>query len=260
MPKIMVNSIEINYEDIGQGQTLVLLHGLGSTIKDWDFQIPVLSEKFRLIIPDFRGHGESGINNDDFGVEFLTEDVFQLLQKLAIDKASFVGFSMGGAVAFQMAVSHPDLVDKLIIVNSGPDFNKMGKIGTELLENRTHFLKTKGLRELAKEISKNMFPDPQQQKLQEEFEERCGKNNPEVYYKTFATLMDWGLGDKLETIPHKTLVVGSDMDYMPVSYKEGYASRMLNANVAVISDSRHGVVMDQYEAFNKVVLNFLENE
>jgi pimeloyl-ACP methyl ester carboxylesterase len=45
---------------------LVLLHGLGSTIKDWDFQIPVLSEKFRLIIPDFRGHGESGINNDDF--------------------------------------------------------------------------------------------------------------------------------------------------------------------------------------------------
>lgn len=260
MPKIMVNSIELNYEDIGQGQTLVLLHGLGSTIKDWGFQIPVLSKKFRLIIPDFRGHGESGFNNDDFGVEFLTEDIFQLLQKLAIDKASFVGFSMGGAVAFQMAVSHPDLVDKLIIVNSGPDFNNMGKIGTELLESRTHFLKTKGLQALAKEISKNMFPEPQQQKLKEEFEERCGKNNPEVYYKTFITLMDWGLGDKLETIPHKTLVVGSDMDYMPVSYKEGYASRMKNASVAVVSNSRHGVVMDQYEAFNKVVLNFLENE
>jgi pimeloyl-ACP methyl ester carboxylesterase len=48
----------------------VLLHGLGSTIKDWDFQIPVLSEKFELIIPDFRGHGESGINNDDFGLNF----------------------------------------------------------------------------------------------------------------------------------------------------------------------------------------------
>jgi hypothetical protein len=51
----------------------------GFNIKDWDFQIPVLSEKFS-IIPDFRGHGESGINNDDFGVEFLTEDIFQLLQ------------------------------------------------------------------------------------------------------------------------------------------------------------------------------------
>jgi 3-oxoadipate enol-lactonase len=260
MPKIMVNSIELNYQDIGQGEALVLLHGLGSTIKDWGFQIPVLSKKFRLIIPDFRGHGESGTNNDDFGVEFLTEDICQLLQKLEIDKASFVGFSMGGAVAFQMAVSHPDLVDKLIIVNSGPDFDNMGKIGTELLESRTHFLKTKGLQELAKEISKNMFPEPHQQKLREEFEERCSKNSPEVYYKTFVTLMDWGLGDKLETIPHKTLVIGSDMDYMPVSYKDAYASRMQNASVAIVSNSRHGVVMDQHEAFNKVVLNFLENE
>ena len=162
MPKTMVNSLEINYEDIGQGEVLVLLHGLGSTIKDWDFQTPVLSEKFRLIIPDFRGHGESGINNDDFGVGFLTEDIFELLQKLEIDKASFVGFSMGGAVAFQMAVSHTDIVDKLIIVNSGPDFDNMGKIGAELLQSRTVFLKTKGLQELAKEISKNMFPEPQQ--------------------------------------------------------------------------------------------------
>ncbi|SDX01218.1 alpha/beta fold hydrolase [Flavobacterium degerlachei] len=260
MPKIMVNSLEINYEDIGLGETLVLLHGLGSTIKDWDFQIPVLSEKFRLIIPDFRGHGKSGINNDDFGVEFLTEDIFQLLQKLEIEKASFVGFSMGGAVSFQMAVSHPEIVDKLIIVNSGPDFDNMGKMGTELLKSRTAFLKTKGLQELAKEISKNMFPEPHQQKLRLEFEERCGKNNSEVYYKTFVTLMEWGLGDKLETIPHKTLVVGSDMDYMPVSYKEEYASRMQNASLAIVSNSRHGVVMDQHEVFNKIILNFLENE
>jgi pimeloyl-ACP methyl ester carboxylesterase len=260
MPKIMVNSIEINYEDVGQGKTLVLLHGLGSTQKDWGFQIPVLSKKFRLIIPDFRGHGKSGINKDDFGVEFLTEDIYQLLQKLEIDKASFVGFSMGGAVAFQMAVSHTDIVDRLIIVNSGPDFDNMGKIGTDLLESRTLFLKTRGLQELAKEISKNMFPEPQQQQLKEEFEERCSKNSPEVYYKTFVTLMNWGLGDKLETIPHQTLVVGSDMDYMPVSYKEGYASRMQNASVAIVSNSRHGVVMDQYEAFNIVILNFLENE
>jgi pimeloyl-ACP methyl ester carboxylesterase len=260
MPKIIVNSIEMNYEDIGKGETLVLLHGLGSTIKDWDFQIPVLSEKFRLIIPDFRGHGKSGINNDDFGVEFLTEDIFQLLQKLAINKASFIGFSMGGAVAFQMAVSHPDLVDKLIIVNSGPDFDNMGKIGEDMVESRTTFLKTKGLQELAKEISKNMFPEPQQQKLRQEFEERCSKNSLEVYYKTFVTLMNWGLGEKLETISHKTLVVGSDMDYMPVSYKEGYASRMQNARVAIVSNSRHGVVMDQYDAFNTVILKFFKNE
>jgi 3-oxoadipate enol-lactonase len=260
MPKVIVNSIEMHYEDIGQGATLVLLHGLGSTIKDWDFQIPVLSKKFRLIIPDFRGHGKSGINNDDFGVEFLTEDIYQLLKKLEIKKASFVGFSMGGAVAFQMAVLYPDLVDKLIIVNSGPDFNDMGAIGIDFLKSRTTFLKTKGLQELAKEISKNMFPEPNQQKLRQEFEERCSKNSLEVYYKTFVTLMSWGLGEKLETIYNKTLVIGSDMDYTSVAYKESYAARMQNASITIILNSRHGVVMDQYEAFNNVILKFMEND
>ena len=260
MAKMQVNKIEIDYEDWGQGETLVLLHGLGSTKKDWDYQIPVFAKKFRVLVPDFRGHGDSGSNNADFGVEFLTEDIYQLIQKLGITKATFVGFSMGGAVAFQMAVSHPELVDKLIIVNSGPDFNNMGKIGEDLLENRTHFLKTKGLPELAKEIANNMFPEPQQQGLRDEFEVRCAKNDAEVYYKTFLTLMQWGLGDKLKSIEHKTLVVASDKDYTPVSFKEEFAARMQKATLAVITDSRHGVVMDQYEAFNNQVLKFLENE
>lgn len=56
-----------------------------------------------------------------------------------------------------------------------------------------------------------MFPEPQQQKLKVEFEERCSKNSPEVYYKTFVTLMDWGLGDKLET--HERSKVWSHNQY-----------------------------------------------
>lgn len=260
MPKMMVNNIEIDYEDLGQGETLVLLHGLGSTKKDWDFQIPIFSKKFRILIPDFRGHGNSGFNDEDFGVPFLTEDIYQLTQKLGIQKATFLGFSMGGAVAFQMAVSHPEVVDKLIIVNSGPDFNNMGEIGEELLKNRTHFLKTKGLMELAKEIAKNMFPEPEHVQLRKEFELRCGSNDINAYQKTFFTLMDWGIGKALENIAHKTLVVASDLDYTPISFKEEFVSRMQNARLAVITNSRHGVLMDQYEKFNILILNFLENE
>lgn len=256
---MLLKTVALDYEDIGQGETLVLLHGLGSTKRDWDFQVPVFSTNYRLIIPDFRGHGQSG-HNEDFGVEFLTEDVYQLLQDLNINKATFIGFSMGGAVAFQMAISHPELVDKLVIVNSGPDFNNMGKTGEDLLKNRTEYLKTKGLKELAKEISFNMFPEAHQEKLKIEFEERCAKNDPNLYYNTFVTLMNWGLGDKLQTIAHPTLVVGSDMDYMPISYKQEYTSRMQNASLAVINNSRHGVVMDQYEAFNQAVLKFLKDE
>jgi pimeloyl-ACP methyl ester carboxylesterase len=72
-----------------------------------------------------------------FWVEFLTEDIFQLL-KLEIDKASFVGFSMGGAVSFQMAVS-PELVDKLMLLTVDLIFDNMGKNGYGALEENTAF-------------------------------------------------------------------------------------------------------------------------
>lgn len=260
MSKIQVNNIELDYEDHGKGQVLLLLHGLGSTKKDWDAQVPFFSKNYRVITVDLRGHGNSSIPTDDYGVLVMTEDVKTFMDLLQIDKATLVGFSMGGAIAFQMAVSHPNYIHNIVIVNSGPDFNNMGTIGEELLNSRTQFLKTKGLKLLAKEIAFNMFPEPHQFKLRNAFEERCKNNNYNAYYQAFVTLMNWGLGAQLETIKARTLVVASDMDYTPVAFKQAYVERMQNAQLAVIKNSRHGVVLDQPDAFNKVLEKFLKNE
>lgn len=260
MSKIKVNSIELDYEDHGTGPVLLLLHGLGSTKKDWDAQVPFFSKKYRVITLDLRGHGDSSIPTDAYGVMVMTEDVKAFLDYLKIDKATFVGFSMGGAIAFQMAASYPEYVHNLVIVNSGPDFNNMGTIGEELLRSRTQFLKTKGLKLLAKEISFNMFPEDDQLELRMAFEERCKNNDYNAYYQSFVTLMDWGLGDQLETIKARTLVVASDMDYTSVAFKQEFVDRMQNASLTVIKNSRHGVVLDQPEAFNKVLEKFLQDE
>ena len=77
-----INGIDLDYADVGKGEVLVMLHGLGSTKKDWDRQIPVLSQKFRVIAPDFRAHGNSERVPKEQGVEIMTEDVFQLLNSL----------------------------------------------------------------------------------------------------------------------------------------------------------------------------------
>ena len=258
MLKIQVNNIALDYEDHGKGNVLLLLHGLGSTKKDWDAQVPFFSKTHRVITVDLRGHGASTKPQDAYGVKLMTEDVKQLLDQLNIKKATLVGFSMGGAVAFEMAAKHPEYLDNLVIVNSGPDFNNMGKIGEDLLDNRTTFLETKGLDALAKEISFNMFPEDHQIDLRNEFEIRCKNNDYNAYYKSFVTLMDWGLGDRLKDITTKTLVVASDMDYTPIAFKEAYVNRMQNATLAVIKNSRHGVVLDQPHAFNLELQNFLK--
>ncbi|RSK41889.1 alpha/beta fold hydrolase [Mangrovimonas spongiae] len=262
MPKeINKQPISLDYSNTGHGDNvLLLLHGLGSTKQDWKFQIPAFSKEYRVIAPDLRGHGKSFHENLAYGVAFMVQDVVNLLKQLQIKKVTPIGFSMGGAVAYQLAYDYPELIDKLIIVNSGPDFNGLGKIGEDLLTNRTEFLKTKGLEALAKEVAYNMFPEPGQEALRSEFETRCAANNYNAYYQSFVTLMDWGLGDKLKTIKAKTLVVASDMDYTPVDFKKGYVERMHDAQLQVVKNSRHGVVLDQPEAFNNIVLQFLKNE
>jgi len=260
MPKIQVNSIELDYEAYGEGKVLLLLHGLGSTKKDWDAQVPFFSKNYRVITLDLRGHGDSTKPKSEYGVELMTEDVKQFLDQLQIKKATIVGFSMGGAIAFEMAVSYPNYLDNLVIVNSGPDFNNMGKMGEELLQNRTHYLETKGLTQLAKEISFNMFPEDHQIELRNQFEARCKQNDYNAYYNSFITLMNWGLGDRIKNITSRTLVVASDMDYTPVSFKEDYVNKLFNATLVVINNSRHGVVIDQPDAFNNELQKFLEHE
>lgn len=252
-----INGIDIDYADVGEGNAVILLHGLGSTKKDWDLQIPVLSQKFRVIAADFRAHGNSEKVPKEQSVELMTEDIYRLMQFLKINKASFVGFSMGGAVAFQMALAHPDKVDKLVILNSGPDFNNAKDSGVDILSERTRIIKEQGFGTLAKTISAGMFPEENQKEWRDEFQQRIVNNDEDAYLKTFGELMNWGIGERLGEIPNQTLIIASDMDYTPVDYKKSYTDKMQNAKLVVIENSRHGIVLDQAEKLNEELLKFL---
>ncbi|AFU67765.1 alpha/beta hydrolase fold protein [Psychroflexus torquis ATCC 700755] len=255
------NSIQLEFLDKGEGEIILLLHGLGSTKADWDFQVDILSKKFRVIAPDLRGHGNSSKpeTRDEYGIPQCAEDIVLLLQKLKIVKCSIVGFSMGGAVAFEMVVKHPELISKLIIVNTAPDFNDLGEMGKDMIKKRTKTLRNFGIEPLAEEIAVGMFPEDSQIQLRNTFYERTKKNSVEAYFNSFITLMEWGIGSKIKEISVPTLVIASELDYTPVSLKEAYAKKMKNSKVEVISQSRHGVTMDQPEEFNKIILNFLNN-
>ncbi|WP_123911384.1 MULTISPECIES: alpha/beta hydrolase [unclassified Chryseobacterium] len=259
MALINVNGVDINYIDSGSGTPVVLLHGLGSSNRDWDLQIPVLAQKFRVIAPDLRAHGHSTRVPEKQGVEYMMEDIFQLLKKTGISKANMVGFSMGGAVSFELAYQHPEIVDKMIIINSSPDFNNSNSTGIDLLAERTEVIKTKGFHALAEKIATGMFPEEHQKTWRESFQKRVVSNDEDAYLLTFGELMKWGLGTRLKEISHKTLIITSDHDYTSVEYKRSYQEKMKNAALVVINNSRHGVVLDGAEQLNREILNFLLN-
>lgn len=115
MPTVQSNGINLYYETHGEGQPLLFIHGLGSSSRDWEFQVPAFSISYQVITFDLRGHGQSDKPTGPYSMAMFAADTASLLRALAIDQAHVVGLSLGGGIAFQLAVEAPQIVQTLII-------------------------------------------------------------------------------------------------------------------------------------------------
>lgn len=130
---IEVAGVRTRYYDYGQGEPIVLIHGgLGvggsSTANNWSRNIPGLAERFRVVAFDRLGQGmtEAPRDEGDFGYEGAIKHLYAFLSALDLENVHLVGHSSGGALAFYMALEHPDLVKTLTIVSVGPGMPRVG--------------------------------------------------------------------------------------------------------------------------------------
>jgi pimeloyl-ACP methyl ester carboxylesterase len=116
-----VNGVGLYYESTGRGRPVVFVHGFGCGIRSWDPQVRALSTRYRTIAYDVRGHGLSDAPRDAAAYSQPTsvEDLRGLLAHLRIGTAAVVGLSMGGNIALNFALAHPDMVSALIVVDTG---------------------------------------------------------------------------------------------------------------------------------------------
>ena len=111
-----VNSLNMYYEIYGQGKPLVLIHGGGSTIQsNFGKVIPLFAKRRKVIAVELQAHGRTKDRKTDLTFEQDADDVATLLKNLNIDKADFFGFSNGGTTTLQIAIRHPEIVDKIIL-------------------------------------------------------------------------------------------------------------------------------------------------
>jgi len=123
-----VNGLNMYYEVHGGGEPVVLLHGAFMTItNNWDGWIGELSKTRKVIAVEMQGHGRTADIPRDFTSENLADDVAALLNYLKIPRADLIGYSMGGEVAMQCAIRHPDKVRKAVIMSS--TFRSDGMVG-----------------------------------------------------------------------------------------------------------------------------------
>ena len=114
-----VNGLNMYYEIHGQGKPLVLIHGGGSTIETtFGRIIPLLSKKRQIIAVEMQAHGHTGDRPADLSFEQDADDVAALLKNFKIDKADFLGFSNGGQTLIEVALRHPEIINKIIIASA----------------------------------------------------------------------------------------------------------------------------------------------
>lgn len=113
-----VNGLKMYYEVYGEGKPIVLLHGSYMTIPlIWAHLIPLMSKDRKVIVAEMQGHGRTKDISRAISYESMADDVSGLLKHLKVDSADILGYSMGGGVAFQMAVRHPEQVRRLIVLS-----------------------------------------------------------------------------------------------------------------------------------------------
>jgi len=107
------------YQDEGQGDAILLLHGMAGSSQTWRSVIRPLSRKYRVIAPDLLGHGMSAKPRSDYSLGAFAVLLRDLLDELGVARATVVGHSLGGGVAMQFVYQHPDYCERLVLIGSG---------------------------------------------------------------------------------------------------------------------------------------------
>ncbi len=262
MPTIQLSPrLVIHYLDENpQGKsTVVLLHGLGATSQSWLLQIPVLTGAgFRVIAPDMRGFGNSTYPGGGYRIEDLASDMAALLSQAGIRKTYLVGISMGGTVALSLLCGYAQFIDRAILVNTFARLRPTKPASLFYYGLRFALIYTVGINPQAKAVSRHIFPKPEQDVLRQLLIEEILKSDPAGYRAAFLALARFNLKNCLSQIKTPTLVITGACDTtVPTANQRHLVEGIPGARQVIIPDAGHAVTVDQPEAFNKAMLDFL---
>ncbi len=145
--KLELNGVVLNCETAGEtGPAVLLVHGLGGSIRQWHAAAAILSPCCRVVTPDLRGHGESGKPASGYSIRGFADDLAALCGALGIGRCVAVGASFAGPVVLQLAADRPDLVAGVVSVGG---FAAMGPAGRERMEQRAAAVEAGGMAAVA---------------------------------------------------------------------------------------------------------------
>jgi 3-oxoadipate enol-lactonase len=235
---------------------VVLSNSLGTTLEMWEPQVAALTRRFGVLRYDHPGHGGSRTSPPARSVEALGRGVLALLDERGLERVSFCGLSLGGAVGMWLAMYAPQRIDRLAVACTSARF------GTP--ENwlaRAATVRAEGMDAIADAVLRLWFTERthrDEPALVAAYREMMVSADPEGYAGCCEALGDWDPGDELTTIRAATLVIagGDDIATPPASGAE-IAGRIPHARMSVLDGAGHLANLEQPAAFNRALLDHL---
>ena len=259
MPYISTDDIKIYYEVHGSGPPVLFLHGLGSSTSGWKYQVSFFSKDYQVILIDLRGHGNSGKPASTYSIELFGRDCEIAIRSITDQPLDIIGLSLGGFVAFQLALDYPSMVRSLTIVNSLPEFTISGPKNWTRLHLRLLITRMLGVRSMAVLLSRQLFKGKEYDEIRKEFIEEWARNDKKAYLRTISALRRWSIAHQLEDLNSPVFMLASELDYTSIKMKEYYAAKIPNCRLSVIKNTRHALPVEKPDLFNLEVLNFIRS-
>lgn len=241
---------------------LVFLHGLGGSQSTWQMVLPELAAHHRVCALDLPGHGQSdkpAPSDADYSLGGLADAVAQALTALKLQPAVLIGHSLGGAVAMQVALAHPEAVSRLVLINSAG-------LGEEINPALFDRIETTPSREEARRLLELFFHDPRlvlESGIEETYQQRLQPGGDEAVRAAAAASMDrdgqhTGLPSRLGELHLPVLIVwGAGDRVIPVAHAHAAAAALPEARLVVLGASGHVPQVEDAAATARAIEEFL---
>ena len=260
MPKIAVREVEVNYEEAGTGFPLVLVHGLNGDLTGWVLILPEFSKHYRTVAMDVRGHGATSKPDQPYSIQSFSEDLYEFLKNLGIPKAHIFGLSMGGAIAQQFALDHPEMARSLILVSTFSFVDEHARQAFNGLKSR---LAQGGYPAFFDEVVKLAFtpkyiaanPGP----IAELKQKRIQINSPVAIGRATDACLGVNLKDQISQITVPTLVISGRKDvFTPIHLAEQIHRSIRASEWKILEGVGHNLHIEAAPQLVQTVLSFLK--
>ncbi|WP_246587818.1 alpha/beta fold hydrolase [Alteromonas lipotrueiana] len=263
----MIEGHRIAYKEMGEGQPLLLLHGIPTNKMLWTHVMPELAKQYRVIAPDMLNYGESDMpENADVSINAQTRIMVKLMDALGIDSADVVSHDIGGGIGQLLAVNHGQRVRRQVLIDSVcfdswpiPEFEEMLEPGVEESTSVEEFISTmRGF------MPNGVYDDDV---VTEEMADRYlnqwnSEKGKAAFFRNMRRLnkeYTQAIADELKNIENKTLVLWADKDnFQKPKYAPMLADAIPGAKLVWIENAGHWVTDEKPEAVTKHILEFLK--